>query len=112
MLILSRKMGESIHLGDSVTVTVLGVARGQVKIGIEAPRDLSVHRQEVYQRNREENAREASAKTTPFLVSPKTTGMEARHGRLYFSACRVHKPESRVLVALIIDDHHLPRGSA
>jgi carbon storage regulator len=64
MLILSRKMGESIHLGDSVTVTVLGVARGQVKIGIEAPRDLSVHRQEVYQRVQEENARAASAKTT------------------------------------------------
>ena len=60
MLILSRKMGESIHLGDSVTVTVLGVARGQVKIGIDAPRELSVHRDEVYRRIQEERVRAAS----------------------------------------------------
>jgi len=60
MLILSRKMGESIHLGDSVTVTVLGVARGQVKIGIDAPRELSVHRDEVYRRIQEERVRVAS----------------------------------------------------
>ncbi len=60
MLILSRKMGESIHLGDSVTVTVLGVARGQVKIGIDAPRELSVHRDEVYRRIQEERIRVAS----------------------------------------------------
>lgn len=60
MLILSRKMGESIHLGDSVTVTVLGVARGQVKIGIDAPRELSVHRDEVYRRIQEERTRAAS----------------------------------------------------
>ena len=50
MLILSRKMGESIHVGDTVTVTILGVSRGQVKIGIDAPRDLAVHRHEIYQR--------------------------------------------------------------
>jgi len=62
MLILSRRMGESIQVGDSVTVTVLGVARGQVKVGIEAPRDLAVHRQEVYLRIREEKACEASTK--------------------------------------------------
>ena len=54
MLILSRRMGESIHLGDSVTVTVLGVTRGQVKIGIDAPRELSVHRDEVYRRIQDE----------------------------------------------------------
>lgn len=57
MLILSRKMGESIRVGDNVTVTVLGVARGQVKVGIEAPRDLTVHREEIYQRIQEEKAR-------------------------------------------------------
>jgi carbon storage regulator len=57
MLILSRKMGESIHLGDSVTVTVLGVARGQVKIGIDAPREISVHRDEVYRRIQEQRKR-------------------------------------------------------
>jgi len=56
-------MGESIHLGDSVIVTVLGVARGQVKIGIEAPRDLSVHREEIYQRIKVEKSRANSPKT-------------------------------------------------
>ena len=57
MLILSRKMGESIHVGDAVTVTVLGVTRGQVKIGIEAPRELSVHREEIYRRIQDEKSR-------------------------------------------------------
>ena len=63
MLILSRKTGESIHVGDSVTVTVLGVARGQVKLGIAAPRNLTVHREEVYLRIQEEKSRRHSAKT-------------------------------------------------
>lgn len=56
MLILSRKLGESIHVGDSVTVTVLGVARGQVKIGIEAPKELGVHREEIYRRIQDEKS--------------------------------------------------------
>ena len=63
MLILSRKTGESIHVGDSVTVTVLGVARGQVKLGIAAPRELTVHREEVYLRIQEEKSRGDAAKT-------------------------------------------------
>ncbi len=62
MLILSRKMGESIHVGDSVIVTVLGVARGQVKLGIEAPRELAVHREEVYRRIQDEKSRGESTK--------------------------------------------------
>ena len=65
MLVLSRRMGESIHLGDSVIVTVLGVARGQVKIGIEAPKALSVHREEIYQRIQDEKSRGVSPKTAP-----------------------------------------------
>lgn len=56
MLILSRRMGESIHVGDSVIVTVLGVTRGQVKIGIDAPKELTVHREEIYRRIKAENA--------------------------------------------------------
>lgn len=50
MLILTRKVGESIIIGDSVTVKVLGMRAGQIKIGIEAPRDLAIHREEVYER--------------------------------------------------------------
>jgi len=63
MLILSRKVGEAIRMGDSITVTVLGVTRGQVKIGIDAPRSLAVHREEVYQRIKDEQSQASSAKT-------------------------------------------------
>lgn len=50
MLILTRKVGESIMIGDSVEVKVLGLRAGQIKIGIEAPKDLKVHREEIYDR--------------------------------------------------------------
>ncbi len=56
MLILTRKVGESIMIGDSVEVKILGLRAGQVKIGIEAPRDLKVHREEIYERIRAEEA--------------------------------------------------------
>lgn len=62
MLILTRKVGESIMIGDSVEVKILGLRAGQVKIGIEAPKDLKVHREEIYERIRaeEENKRQAA----------------------------------------------------
>lgn len=50
MLILTRRVGETLMVGDSVTVTVLGVKGTQVRIGIEAPRETSVHREEVLER--------------------------------------------------------------
>lgn len=50
MLILSRRQGESIKIGDEVTVTILQARGGQVKIGINAPREVAVHREEVYLR--------------------------------------------------------------
>ncbi|MEE8285723.1 MAG: carbon storage regulator, partial [Gammaproteobacteria bacterium] len=52
-------------VGDSVTITVLGVARGQVKLGIEAPRELAVHREEIYRRIQDEKSRGVSAKAAP-----------------------------------------------
>jgi len=54
VLILTRKVGESIMIGESVEVKVLGLRAGQIKIGIEAPKDLKVHREEIYERIRSE----------------------------------------------------------
>lgn len=54
MLILTRRMGETLTIGDEITVTVLGVKGNQVRVGVSAPRELPVHRQEVYERIRKE----------------------------------------------------------
>ena len=54
MLILTRRVGETLMIGDSVTVTVLGVKGNQVRVGITAPKDVAVHREEIYQRIKRE----------------------------------------------------------
>jgi carbon storage regulator len=56
MLILTRRAGESIMIGDGVTITVLGVKGNQVRIGVNAPKDLSVHREEIYERIQREQS--------------------------------------------------------
>ena len=54
MLILTRRVGETLVVGDDVTVTVLGVKGNQVRIGVKAPRDVAVHREEIYERIKQE----------------------------------------------------------
>lgn len=54
MLILTRRVGESLMIGDEINVTVLGIRGNQVRIGVNAPKDVSVHREEIYERIKQE----------------------------------------------------------
>lgn len=60
MLILTRRVGETLVVGDEITVTVLGVKGNQVRLGVNAPKDVTVHREEIYQRIQQEKGQERS----------------------------------------------------
>lgn len=55
MLILTRRIGETLMIGDEVTVTVLGVKGNQVRLGVNAPKDVAVHREEIYDKINQQN---------------------------------------------------------
>ena len=63
MLILTRKVGESVAIGDDIQVSVIEIKGSQVKLGIRAPRDVTVHREEIYLKIQDENRRAAQVST-------------------------------------------------
>ena len=63
MLILTRRVGETLVIGDDVTVTVLGVRGNQVRLGVNAPKDIAVHQEEIYQRIQNEKSGEISSES-------------------------------------------------
>lgn len=77
MLVLSRRCGESVTIGPDIRVIVLGLKSGQVRLGIEAPSAVAVHREEVYTRIQEENRLAAKTQVVPIdalrrLIPPKS----------------------------------------
>ena len=64
MLILTRRVGETVMIGNDVTVTVLGVKGNQVRIGVNAPKDIAVHREEIYERIKREQDHDGNVGTT------------------------------------------------
>jgi carbon storage regulator len=69
MLILSRRPGESVNIGDELTVTVLGVKGNQVRLGFAAPANVAVHRQEIYERIQADKLTNISRTTNESFVS-------------------------------------------
>ncbi|MFC1572844.1 carbon storage regulator CsrA [Candidatus Eisenbacteria bacterium] len=83
MLILTRKLGENIRIGDRIKITILDVKGGQVKLGIDAPPHVAVHREEIYERIREENRRASavSPRTLKEAADSYRTGKKNRRGQ-------------------------------
>lgn len=81
MLVLTRKRGEGITVGHEVRIVVLGVKGGQVRLGIEAPLRLEVHREELYARIQEENKLAASARAVPEEAVKRLVSAFGRQGK-------------------------------
>jgi carbon storage regulator len=71
MLILTRRVGETVMIGNDVTVTILGVKGNQVRVGVNAPRDVAVHREEIFERIKREEGGEGAS---PRSAAPRTNG--------------------------------------
>lgn len=64
MLILTRKIGEAVKIGDDIEVSIIGVKGNQVRLGIKAPSDVAVHREEIYERIRQDGQSAANPKSS------------------------------------------------
>lgn len=69
MLILTRRPGESLYLGENIKITILGMQGKQVKLGIDVPREMTVYREEVYEKVIEENRRALATKNEDLMVA-------------------------------------------
>ncbi len=80
MLVLTRRPGESIRIGDEISVLVIEIQRGQVKVAIDAPRDVTVHREEIYELVQRENRKAAQqhAESDPAVLWTGSRGRKRR----------------------------------
>ncbi len=89
MLILTRRVGETLMIGDEVTVTVLGVKGNQVRIGVNAPKEVSVHREEIYQRIQAENPSSPVTKVSAPRCAVRRIYLTAVFFPFLFSPCAI-----------------------
>lgn len=68
MLILTRRVGETVMIGDDITVTVLGVKGNQVRVGVDAPKEVGVHREEIFERIKREEQRSREQRQAPLVA--------------------------------------------